>query len=107
MNLTKILQDATTPQKVLEEKKATEEKLQGDKQFASELDMQNYQQWLQHPVTQKLIVALELQQDRLIKSAVKLSCNCENAEERVSLQAYLYAVAQLEETLFNIKRTNK
>lgn len=61
MNFKKIYNDASTPESVKEEQKAKEDKKLAESDFASSLDFQNYQGWLNNPTTQAFLYELEKQ----------------------------------------------
>lgn len=70
MNTKEIYRQATTPDSVLEEQKAKKEKLNEEKHFASSLDFQNYQEWLNNPRTQEVLANLHVVQLQLFNLAM-------------------------------------
>lgn len=99
MNTKAIYERATTPPEVLEQRKAEQDKKSESLHFAAGIETQNYQQWLQHSVTQAWIKSLSGRKDGLVEQAMVMALAPGNEEERIQIVKVLVAANTLRETV--------
>lgn len=81
MNFKSIYIASTTPSDIKDVQLAQEQKVIGEKDFASGLEMQNYMEWVKHPVTQNLLTELQKEIKDLEQTARNLACTTEQHQQ--------------------------
>lgn len=103
MDTGKIYRNATIPKEILEQREAEKKKLEADSHFAAGLAAQNYQEWLNHSVTKKLMEKLSEIRIELIYQAELRSLHVTDDNERNQIVKLLAMAACYSDMANNIK----